>query len=143
RRGSIPDRAVAPMSLGTMRCALPGKIVFLHHTLETFALRSPDDIDVIAGLKLSDIKIDLAFGRIGFEAKLAHKFFRLDPCLLEFAEQLFGQARLLLRVKPNLARGIAVVFDGYPAHQDVIARPNHGHGTEPTIGVVNAGHANL
>ena len=75
--GTIADGAVAPMRLRTVRRALAGEVVLLHHALEAFALRSADHIDEIAGLKLRDAQIDLAFRRIRFEAKFPHKFLRL------------------------------------------------------------------
>src|SRR5258707_4122281 len=84
-RRTIADCSDAPVRFRTVRCALSMKVVPLHHTLKPFPFRSANDIDIVAGLKLRDAQIDLAFGKIVDQAKLAHEFLRLHPSLLEFA----------------------------------------------------------
>src|ERR1043166_2351912 len=140
---TIADGTDAAVRFRTMRRALPGKVMLLHHALKTFPLRSPDYIDVIACLKLGHAQIDLAFGKISCQAKLAHKSLRLDPGLLELPEQRLAHARFLLRTKSNLHRRISFALFGQPPQQNVIASRDHGHGTQSTSGVVNAGHTDF
>src|ERR1700732_182347 len=101
-RGTISDGAVATVRLRSVRCALTVEVVFLHHALKTFALRSAGNIDKIARLKLRNGQIDFAFWRICFEAELTHEFLRFRAGLFEFAEQLFRDTRFLLHVEPDL-----------------------------------------
>src|ERR1700757_386535 len=83
RRRTIADRTDAAVGLRTVRRALSMKVVLLHHALKSFSLGSANHIHVIARLKLRNTQVDLAFGKIACEAKLAHKFLRLDSRLLE------------------------------------------------------------
>src|SRR6266480_5353223 len=69
RRRTIADRTDAPVRLRTVRRALSMKVVLLHHTLKSFSLGSANHIHVIARLKLRNTQVDLAFGKIAFEAK--------------------------------------------------------------------------
>jgi hypothetical protein len=48
-----------------------------------------------------------------------------------------------LHTEPNLHRRISFVFFGQTAQQNIIAGRDHGHGTQSTFRVVNAGHTNL
>src|SRR5882762_9039861 len=142
-RGPIADCADAPVRFRTVRRALPMKVVLLHHTLKSFTFRSANHIDIVARLKLRNAQIDLAFGKIVAQAKLAHEFLRSYACLLEFAKQRFGHARFLLCSEADLHGGIALVFFGQTTQQNVIAGSDHGHGAQSTLGVVNAGHTNF
>src|SRR6266481_6689209 len=110
RRRTIANRTDAPMRLRTVRRALPMKVMFLHHTLKSFSLGSANHIHVIARLKLRNAQVDLAFGKITCEAKLAHKLLRLDSRLLELTNQCFRNAGFLLRTEPNLHRRVSLVF---------------------------------
>src|SRR5438132_13317127 len=140
---TIADRADAPVCFRTVRRALSMKIVLLHHALKSFSFRPANHIHIVACLKLCNAQIDLAFGKISRQAKLAHKFLRLDPGLLELPKQRLANARFLLRTKSNLHRRITFVFFGQPAQQNVIAGCYHGHRTQSTSGVVNAGHTDF
>ena len=98
-----------------MRRALTLEIMFLHHTLKTFALRSTDHIDPIAWLKLSDVQIDVSFWRVSRETKLLYQSFRFGSGLLEFAEQRLRHARFFLRAEPHFDRRVTVVLCRNPA----------------------------
>jgi len=63
RRGTIANRADAPVRFRTVRRALPSKVVFLHHALKAFAFRAADYIDEVAWLKLRNAQVDLALGK--------------------------------------------------------------------------------
>src|SRR5436190_4196488 len=52
RRGTIANRADAPVRFRTVRRALPSEVVLLHHALKAFAFRAADYIDEVAWLKL-------------------------------------------------------------------------------------------
>src|SRR5215469_6565787 len=52
RRRTIAACADATMHFRTVRRALSGKVVLLHHALETFAFGAANYTDEIAGLKL-------------------------------------------------------------------------------------------
>src|SRR5205823_13313043 len=62
-RGPIADRANAPVRLRTVRCALPMKVVLLHHALKSFSLRSADYIDIVTRLKLRNVRLISPSGR--------------------------------------------------------------------------------
>src|SRR6266540_6957151 len=101
-RRPIAHCADAPVRFRTVRRALSMKVVLLHHTLEPFSFRSANHIYIVACLKLGNAQIDLAFGKISCQAKLAHKSLRLDPGLLELPKQRLANARFLLHAEPNL-----------------------------------------
>src|SRR5262245_1610814 len=84
---TIAHGADPPVRLRTMRGALSMEVMLLHHALKSFSFRPANHIHVIACLKLCDAQIDLAFGKISCQAKLAHKSLRLDPGLLELPKQ--------------------------------------------------------
>ena len=86
RRGTIANRADAPVRFRTVRRALPMEVVLLHHALKAFAFRAADYIDEVAWLKLRNAQIDLPFGKILFQAKFTHKPLGLDSGLLKFAD---------------------------------------------------------
>src|SRR6266540_6595466 len=92
-RRPIAHCADAPVRFRTVRRALSMKVVLLHHTLEPFSFRSANHIYIVPCLKLGNTQIDLAFGKILRQAKLAHKSLRLGACLFEFAEQWFRYTR--------------------------------------------------
>src|ERR1700751_4335649 len=139
-RGTIADRTDTPVCFRTVRRALPMKVVLLHHTLKSFSFRSANHIHKVAYLKLGNAQIDLAFAKICRQAKLTHKSLRPDTSLLELPKQRLGNARFFLRTKPNLHRRIAFVFLRQSPEQNIIASRYHGHRTQSTFGVVNAGH---
>src|SRR5207302_11506038 len=140
---TIADCADAPVCFRTVRRTLSMKIMLFHHPLKSFSFRSANHIYIVACLKLCNAQIDLAFGKISPQAKLAHKSLRLDPGLLELPKQRLGNARFLLHAKSNLHGRITFVFCGQPAQQNVIAGCYHGHRTQSTFGVVNAGHTDF
>src|SRR5690349_8908489 len=80
---TIADCADAPVCFRTVRRTLSMKIMLFHHPLKSFSFRSANHIHIVAYLKLGNAQIDLAFGKISPQAKLAHKSLRLDPGLLE------------------------------------------------------------
>src|SRR5215831_3859654 len=84
RRGAIADRTDAPVHFRTVRRSLSGKIVFLHHALESFAFRATNYIHEIARLKLRNAQIHLAFGKIILQTKFAHKPLRFGSGFFEF-----------------------------------------------------------
>src|SRR2546423_2737673 len=143
RRGTIADGAIPAMRLRSVGRALAVEIVFLHHALEPFSLRTADDVNPVARLKLRDVQIDFAFGRIRRQTKFLHQFFRLGAGSLEFAEQRLGHPRFFLDVEPDLHGRGAVILRRQPAQEDVIARRDHGHRRHPTIRVVKAGHPDV
>src|SRR5262245_41310643 len=102
RRGTIANRADAPVHFGTVRRSLPGEVMLLHHTLKTFAFRAPNHIDEVARLKLRNAQVDVAFGKIVLHAKFAHESLRLNPSLPEFTDQSLRHARFLLGPKSDL-----------------------------------------
>src|SRR5439155_27240585 len=102
RRGTIADRADAPVHFRTVRRALPGEVVLLHETLKTLAFRAANHINEIAGLKLRNAQVDLALGKIVLQTKFAHKSLWLDSGFLEFTDYCLGHARFLLCAEPNL-----------------------------------------
>src|SRR5207302_10708728 len=93
---TIADCADAPVCVRTVRRALPGKVMLLHHPLKSFSFRSANHIHILACLKLCNAQIDLAFEKISRQAKLAHKSLRRDPGLLELPKQRLANARVLL-----------------------------------------------
>src|ERR1017187_5138177 len=143
RCGTIADGAVTSMRLRSVGRALAVEVVLLHYALEAFALRTAGNIDIIARLKLRNAQIDFAFRRIGIETKFANQFFWFHAGLLEFAEQLLRHPRFFLRGEADLDRRVAFVFRSETTQQNVIARGNHGYRTQPTLRVVNAGHADF
>jgi len=64
RRGTIANRADAPVRFRPVRRALPSEVVLLHHALKAFAFRAADYIDEVAWLKLRNAQVDLALGKI-------------------------------------------------------------------------------
>ena len=80
-RGTIADRADAPVRFRTVRRALPMEVVLLHHALKAFAFRAANHIDEVARLKLRDAQVDLAFGKIRFAGEIRARIFaaRLRP----------------------------------------------------------------
>src|SRR5947209_2092193 len=98
------------MRFRSVRSALSVKIMFLHHTLETFSLRAPDHIHEIAGLKLADAEIHFALRQIISQSKLANEFLRPDVRFLEVTELGFAHARFLLRRETNLHGRVPVAL---------------------------------
>src|SRR5947209_933577 len=103
------------MRFGTVGGALAGEVVLLHDALKAFAFGAADDINEIAGLKLSDAEVDLPFRQIGLEAEFTNQFLRFQARLLEFAQTGLGQTRFFLWIESNLGRRIAVLFRADPA----------------------------
>src|SRR4030095_5305849 len=99
RRGAIANRTYAPVRFRTMRRPLPGEVVLLHHALKTFAFRAANHIDEVAGLKLRNAQVDVAFRKIVLQAKFAHESLRFDSGLFEFTHQCVRYTRFLLRSK--------------------------------------------
>src|SRR5262249_54840615 len=143
RRGTIANRADAPMHHRTVRRALPGEVVLLHHALKTFAFRAPNHIHEIAGLKLRNAQVDFAFGKIVLQSKFAHKSLWLDPRFLELTEQRATHPRFFLLAKTNLHARITFGFFCQTAQQYIIPCRDDGHRTQSALGVVNAGHTNF
>src|SRR5262249_25760392 len=107
---AIADCADAPMHLRTVRRTLPCEVVLFHYALETLAFGATNHIHEIAGLKLGDAQVDLAFREIVLQAKFAHESLWLDSSLLEFTDQRFAHARFLLRAARDLHRRITFVL---------------------------------
>ena len=103
------------MRLRTVRRSLPGEVVLLHHALKTFAFRAANHIDEVAGLKLRNAQVDVAFGKIGLQAKFAYESLRLDSGLFEFTDQRLRHPRFLLHAETDLHRRIAFVVFGQAA----------------------------
>src|SRR6266436_9665774 len=80
---TITNRADAPVRFRTVRRALPSEVMLLHHALKTFAFRAPNHIDEVARLKLRNAQVDVAFGKIGLQAKFAHESLRFGSGLFE------------------------------------------------------------
>src|SRR5436190_21434418 len=142
RRGTIADRADATVRFRSVRRALPREVELFHHALETFAFRAANHIDEVAGLKLRNAQVDVAL-KIVLQAKFAHESLRFDSGLLEFTDQCPRHARFLLHPEPDLHRRITLILFGQTAQQDIIAGSDHGHRTQSTLLVVQAGHTNL
>src|SRR2546423_10256444 len=115
RRRTISNGADAPMRLRAVGRALSVEVVLLHYALKSFSFRSTDYIDEIACLKLRDAQIDIAFRKVTLQAKLAHKFVRLDSGFLELPKQRLGNPRFLLHAETNLHGRISLVLFGQPA----------------------------
>src|SRR5213075_271033 len=131
------------MRFRTVRRSLPREVMLLHHALKTFAFRAANHIDEIARLKLRNAQVDVALGKIASQAKFAHESLRFDSGLLEFTDQCLRHARFLLHPEPDLHRRITLILFGQTAQQDIIAGSDHGHRTQSTLLVVQAGHTNL
>src|SRR5215472_4653914 len=143
RRRAIADCADAPMHLRSVRRTLPREVVLFHYALEPLAFGATNHIHEIAGLKLRNAQIDLAFREIVLQTKFAYESLWLDSSLLEFTDQRFAHARFLLRAEPDLHRRITLVLVSQPAQQNIIASRDHGHRTQSALRVVNAGHTNF
>jgi hypothetical protein len=131
------------MRFRSVRGALAVKVMFLPHALEALAFGAADHIDEIARLKLGDGEIHFAFRKIDIESKFTDEplWFRIGA--LENAEFRFAYPRFLLYAKPNLHGRVAIVLVRQPTKNDIIARRDHGHRMKPTIGIVDAGHADF
>src|SRR5205814_5723031 len=87
RRRAIANSTDAPMRFRTVRGPLPVEVVLLHHALKTFAFRAANHIDEVARLKLRHAQVDVAFRKIGLQAKFAHQSMGLSSGLFEFTDQ--------------------------------------------------------
>src|SRR5438270_3090523 len=131
------------MGLRPVGRALPIEVVLLHHALEAFALRATDNIDIIARLKLRHSEIHFAFRKIDTEAEFADEPFRFRVRALKDAELSFVNTRFFLRTEADLNGRVTVVVVRQATQKSIIARRDHGYRMEPTVGVVDAGHADF
>src|SRR6266536_6171964 len=86
RSRTIADGAIPSVCLGAVGRTLPMHVVLLHYPLKPLAFGAADHVDEVTRLKLCDIQIHFALGRVSPEPKLARKSFRFDPGFLERAK---------------------------------------------------------
>src|SRR3954469_24191519 len=89
RRGA--DRAGSAMEHRAVRGAASGEVMTLHHALEAFALRLPDDVDRVARLEDVDLHA-VSDVRVAVVAKLDERPHRRDACFLEVCGRRAGDA---------------------------------------------------